>query len=273
MKPLSNFWQRTLTGTLFVATLVGCTRMGEWSFFLMLFAVNFLCLLEFYELMLPDKKWIEKYLGVIAGSVINLMFVLLIRGDLSYAWFYHLIPVFLILVIIKLFERTGNEFETLAFQIFGLVYICLPLSMLGDFGYFNAVEYGYSLPLGFFILQWSSDTFAYLVGKQFGKRKLFKRISPKKTLEGSIGALILTIAVGYLLSTFWDDVSSRDWMVIAALVVVFGTLGDLSESLLKRNLKIKDSGNILPGHGGVLDRFDGIFLSAPAVYFYLLMSN
>ncbi|MCG9880313.1 MAG: phosphatidate cytidylyltransferase [Bacteroidia bacterium] len=270
---MSNFWQRAITGSLFVVTLVLCTILSEWSFFILLFAINFLCLLEFFELMLPDKNWIEKYLGVIAGSIINLMFVFIIRGDLSHGWFYHLIPVFMILFLVKLFENTGREFDTLAFQFLGIIYICLPISMLADLGYFNALSYSFSLPLGFFILQWSSDTFAYLVGRQFGKHKLFERISPKKTIEGFVGAILLTVAVAYLLSRFWDDISSTDWMIVGAIVVVFGTLGDLVESLLKRNLSIKDSGSILPGHGGVLDRFDGVFMSAPAVYFYLLLSN
>jgi phosphatidate cytidylyltransferase len=270
---MSNFWQRTLTGTLFVSTIIIATLFSEWSFLVLLFTINFLCLLEFYELMLPDKNWIEKYLGIIAGSIINLMFALIIRGDLSTGWFYHLIPVFMLLFVVKLFENTGREFDILAFQILGIIYICLPLSMLADFGYFNSFSYSYSLPLGFFILQWSSDTFAYLVGKKLGRTKLFERISPKKTWEGSIGATILTIGVAYLISLFWDDISSFDWMVLGAIIVVFGTLGDLVESLLKRNLKIKDSSNLLPGHGGVLDRFDGVFLSVPAAYFYLLLSN
>lgn len=270
---LSNFWQRTLTGSVFVLSIVLCTVLSGWSFLILLFVVNFLCLLEFYELILPDKNWIEKYLGVIAGCIINLMFVLIIKGNLSLAWAYHLIPVILTLFIVKLFENTKREFETLAFQIMGLIYICFPLSMLADFGYFNSLSYGYSIPLGFFILQWSSDTFAYLVGRKFGKTKLFERVSPKKTWEGGIGALILTIAVGYLLSIFWIDLSPIDWMIIAAIIVIFGTLGDLTESLLKRNLNIKDSGNILPGHGGVLDRFDGFFISVPAVYFYLLITQ
>jgi phosphatidate cytidylyltransferase len=270
---MSNFWQRAITGTFFVLAIVLCTVLNEWSFFVLLFAINFLCLLEFYELMLPDKNWIEKYLGVIAGSVINIMFVFIIRGDLSHGWFYHLIPVFMVLFFVKLYEKTGREFDTLAFQIMGLLYICLPLSMLGDFGYFNALSYSYSLPMGFFILQWSADTFAYLVGRQFGKHKLFERISPKKTLEGFIGALILTTGMAYVLSLFWDDINSLDWMIMGAIVVVFGTFGDLTESLLKRNLQIKDSGSLLPGHGGVLDRFDGVFFSAPAAYFFLLLSN
>jgi phosphatidate cytidylyltransferase len=201
------------------------------------------------------------------------MFVFIIRGDLSQGWFYHLIPVFMLLFIVKLFENTGRELDTLAYQFLGIIYICLPISMLADFGYFNAISYSFTLPLGFLILQWSSDTFAYLVGRQFGKYKLFERISPKKTMEGFVGALILTMAMGFFLSQFWDDISTKDWIVVAAIVVVFGTLGDLVESLLKRNLSIKDSGSILPGHGGVLDRFDGVFISAPAVYFYLLLSN
>ena len=160
---MSNFWQRALTGSLFVLTIVGCTILSEWSFFILLFAINFLCLLEFFELMLPDKSWIEKYLGVIAGSIINIMFVFIIRSDIPYAWFYHIIPVFMLLFFVKLFENTGREFDTLAYQVMGIIYICMPLTMLCDFGYFNSVSYGYSLPLGFFILQWSSDTFASLV--------------------------------------------------------------------------------------------------------------
>jgi phosphatidate cytidylyltransferase len=270
---MSNFWQRAITGSLFVLSVVGCTLFSQWSFFILLFAINFLCLLEFYELTLRDKNWIGKYLGVITGSIINIMFVLIIRGDLSHSWFYHLIPVFMAMIIVKLFVNTAMEFETLAFQVLGIVYICLPISMLGDFGYFNSLDYGYSLPLGFFILQWSSDTFAYLVGRQFGKHKLFERISPKKTWEGSIGALILTVGIAFLLSRIWDDINTFDWMMVAAIIVVFGTFGDLTESLMKRNLNIKDSGTLLPGHGGFLDRFDGVFLSIPAVYFYLLFSN
>jgi phosphatidate cytidylyltransferase len=129
--------------------------------------------------------------------------------------------------------------------------------------------------MGFFLLLWTSDTGAYLAGRSFGKTKLFERISPKKTWEGSIGGTILSIAVAYGISKLlgFDDVTTFDWMVIAVLVVIFGTFGDLFESLLKRNLHIKDSGTILPGHGGVLDRFDGLFLAIPAVFFYLLFTN
>lgn len=269
----SNFVQRSITGAVFVAAVVGATLFSEFSFFFLLFVVNFLCLLEFYELILPDKSWIEKYLGIICGSIIFLMFSLIFSANLSLAWYYNLIPVFLCLFIIKLFEKTHNEFTTLAFQVLGLVYITMPLVMLGKMGFLNSLSYSAGLPMGFFILLWSSDTGAYLAGRTFGKTKLFERISPKKTWEGSLGGALLSGAVAFGLSYVFDDVTAMDWIVISLLIVVFGTYGDLFESLLKRNLHIKDSGTILPGHGGVLDRFDGLFLSVPAVFFYLLFTN
>jgi phosphatidate cytidylyltransferase len=147
--------------------------------------------------------------------------------------------------------------------------------MLSKTAFFDSVDYSRGLPMGFFLLLWTNDTGAYLAGKSFGKHKLFERISPKKTWEGSIGGLALAIAVAYgvsFLPTF-VDITKTDWLVIGFLVAVFGSFGDLFESLLKRNLKIKDSGTILPGHGGVLDRFDGLFLAVPAMFFYLLFTN
>ncbi|MFA6262283.1 MAG: phosphatidate cytidylyltransferase [Bacteroidia bacterium] len=271
----SNFWQRTFTGTFFVAAVAGATCLSEITFFILLFVMNFLCLLEFYELVLPTKSKLEKYLGIVAGSFVLLMFALIFTADLSLAWYYHIIPVILIIFIIKLFEHSHNEFSTLAFQILGIVYITFPFVMLGKIGYFSSIEYDWGLPMGFFLLLWANDTGAYLAGRSFGKTKLFERISPKKTVEGSIGGLFLAMMVGYGLSTseWFDGVSRFDWLAIGVVVTVFGTFGDLFESLLKRNLQIKDSGTILPGHGGVLDRFDGLFLAVPAVFFYLLFTN
>lgn len=272
---ISNFKQRTLTGTLFVGVVSGAILLGAIPFFLLMFVINFLCLMEFYELVLPDKRWIEKYLGIIAGSIIYVMFALIFSADLSLAWYYHIIPVFMAMFIIKLFEKTHNEFSTLAFQVLGLVYITLPLVMLSKTGYLNSFSYSAGLPMGVFILIWTSDTGAYLAGRSFGKTKLFERVSPKKTWEGSVGGLLLSLLVAYVISQFdlFDTVNAIDWFIIACIIVVFGTFGDLFESLLKRNLHIKDSGNMLPGHGGVLDRFDALFISIPTVFFYLQLTN
>jgi phosphatidate cytidylyltransferase len=269
----SNFGQRTLTGALYVTAVVGSTLWSAYAFFVFLFVVNFFCLKEFYELVLPDKSWIEKYLGIIAGSIIYVMFATTFSAHLSLAWYYNLIPVFLTIFIIKLFEKTHNEFSTLGFQVLGIIYITLPMVMLTKMGFFSSFDYSAGLPLGFFILLWTSDTGAYLAGRSLGKHKLFERISPKKTWEGSAGGLILTLGIAYGISYIFDDITRTDWLVVGLLIVIFGTFGDLFESLLKRNLRIKDSGDLLPGHGGVLDRFDALFLAVPAVFFYLVLTN
>lgn len=270
---MNNFIVRTITGSIFVAVITLMTILSGVSFLILINVINFLCLFEFYSLLLPDKKPFEKYLGIATGSFILMMLVLIITEQLSIQWIYHVIPVFAFMFIVKLFENTQREFETLAFQLLGIIYITFPLAMLAGLGYLNSFYYSYTIPMSFFILHWCSDTSAYLVGKNFGKTRLFERISPKKSVEGFVGALIITTGIAYLIGMFWDDFSKTDWIVIAVLIVCFGTLGDLIESLLKRNLLIKDSGNILPGHGGILDRFDGFFMSIPAVYFYLLITR
>jgi phosphatidate cytidylyltransferase len=269
----NNLLQRSITGIAFVAVVSGATMLSVFTFYTLLFVVNFLCLLEFYELILPDKSKLEKYLGISAGCLIYTMFAFIFTANLSLGWYYHIIPVFLLLFVIKLFENSHREFATLGYQLLGLVYITLPLVMLAKMAMWNSLNYSAGLPMGFFFLLWSADTGAYFSGKAFGKHKLFERVSPKKTWEGSIGAAFFVLSVGYAISLVFDDLSAKHWMTIALIVLVFSTFGDLFESLLKRNLKIKDSGSILPGHGGVLDRFDGLFLSAPAVFFYLMLIN
>ncbi|MEM9987529.1 MAG: phosphatidate cytidylyltransferase, partial [Bacteroidota bacterium] len=148
------------------------------------------------------------------------------------------------------------------------IYIVLPLYLFFDLSVPDPVsDYSFHFPLGFLLLTWALDVAAYFMGRFLGKNLLFERISPKKTWEGAIG--------GGLFCLFWGWVNTQilplehgNWMVIAAIIAVFSQLGDLTESMLKRSVKAKDSGGILPGHGGMLDRFDGTFLSIPLVYFY-----
>jgi phosphatidate cytidylyltransferase len=130
-------------------------------------------------------------------------------------------------------------------------------------------EYNYILPLAIFIFLWSNDSGAYCIGCLFGKHKMFERISPKKTWEGFAGGAAVALIAGYVMSLYFDILNTWQWMVMAALVVAAGTLGDLIESCIKREAKIKDSGNILPGHGGILDRFDSTMLSVPVIVIFL----
>jgi phosphatidate cytidylyltransferase len=155
----------------------------------------------------------------------------------------------------------------------GVFYIALPFGLLNYF-YIPArlpgdVQYG--VLFGFFLILWLNDTAAYLVGSAIGKHRLFERISPKKSWEGSVGGAVFALFTAWLLSGYFSAILLWQWLVMAIIIVILGTLGDLVESMLKRNLGIKDSGNILPGHGGMLDRFDAVLLSAPVVYVFIVL--
>ena len=136
---------------------------------------------------------------------------------------------------------------------------------------FQRRVYDIHLPLAFLLMLWASDTGAYLFGRKLGKTKLFERHSPKKSWEGFFGGVFTSVLVAFIISLFFKEISSLVWIGMAVLVVTFGTLGDLVESMLKRSLNVKDSGNILPGHGGILDRFDGLLIAAPVVFTYLYL--
>jgi phosphatidate cytidylyltransferase len=125
------------------------------------------------------------------------------------------------------------------------------------------------LLIGFFIILWSNDVFAYIVGSLIGRAKLYERVSPKKTWEGTIGGITFSIVAAFIISRFFLSIDTTNWLALGFLISIFATLGDLIESLLKRQAGVKDSGNIMPGHGGILDRFDGVIFAIPVVYIYL----
>jgi phosphatidate cytidylyltransferase len=186
-----------------------------------------------------------------------------------------LVPLSFSVFIFELFRNKQNPLQNIATTLLGLFYIALPLSLLvfiPNISLENGV-FKKGLLLGFFILIWTNDTFAYLIGVKFGKNKLFERVSPKKSWEGSFGGFLFSIIVAYILSLFFIDLNTMEWIGMAIIIVVFGSIGDLIESLFKRSLNIKDSGNILPGHGGILDRLDAVLIAAPFVFFYLLLIN
>ncbi len=138
---------------------------------------------------------------------------------------------------------------------------------------FDSYSYHPHNLLGYFFILWTYDTGAYLAGSKFGKHKLFERISPKKTWEGAIGGALLALTIAYIISLYFTSFSMTNWMIIAIIIIITGTLGDLVKSSFKRSINIKDSGNIIPGHGGILDRFDALFLSAPFVLCYLYITQ
>lgn len=184
-----------------------------------------------------------------------------------------LVPIVFTIFIIELYRNRPQPIPNIAYTLLGIIYVAVPITLLHELAYFKNLSFGdsysYDILIGYFFVLWANDTGAYFVGRSLGRNKLFPRISPKKTWEGSMGGAVSGLAIGYLNSLLFPSISLELWLIIAAIVVLFGSLGDLVESLFKRSLDIKDSGKLLPGHGGVLDRFDGIFISAPMVYTFL----
>jgi phosphatidate cytidylyltransferase len=154
----------------------------------------------------------------------------------------------------------------------GIIYVSLPFSLLNISVFFKGT-YSYHVIMGTMLILWACDTGAYFSGKAFGRRKLFQRISPKKTWEGSIGGGILAVTVGILFSYIFTDLPMWKWICISVIIVIAGTYGDLVESLFKRSINIKDSGKSIPGHGGFLDRFDSLLLSAPFIAAFIKILN
>jgi phosphatidate cytidylyltransferase len=180
----------------------------------------------------------------------------------------------LVSVLNELFSKHEKPIDNISKTLFGIIYVPLPFALL-NFFYMPSIagnEIHPSILLGFFLILWTSDTFAYLSGMAFGKHKLFERISPKKTWEGSIGGLIFGMVMSWVLSIYFNDLSLLQWLSIGLITIVFGTFGDLAESMIKRSMNVKDSGKLLPGHGGLLDRFDAALLAAPAVFIYLVIA-
>lgn len=179
----------------------------------------------------------------------------------------------ILIASITVFKFASELYYDSGKLIFTVIYAALPFCFALGLPKYSKYADTFSHEVFFlFVLIWSSDTFAYLVGKFFGKHKMAPKVSPKKTWEGYIGGVVLTLIIGFLIEKFGPNLRGN-WMIVGFLVATFAPLGDLVESQLKRNFGVKDSGNILPGHGGVLDRLDSFIISAPVVYLYFILQN
>jgi len=266
---LSNLVKRTLSGAVFVAVIIGSIWLHPYVYAGMMLAVIVWAMLEYYDIVIKDRVLAGKFIGVLSGVILFSACFFYAQGIVSDKVFLFFIPLFVYLFISQLYSANHYSFRAIAYTFTGVVYVALPLSMCNGLAFPFNNEYTPDILLGFFILLWTNDTFAYLIGIGFGRHRLFERISPKKSWEGFFGGLICTVALSFLVARLFPVLPFYHWMAVAVIIVVFGVYGDLIESMLKRNLKIKDSGHFLPGHGGILDRFDAVLLAAPMVYFYL----
>lgn len=261
---MNNLSLRVLTGITGIALLVGLFASGFWGYAMAMWVIGSATQLELLRLLFNKKKAWEIYFFALMGSFFQLYLLLFLHNHVGwtpYLWLLAMPAAYLL----KLFDpKDEHPFNSLSQGFFSLVYVVMPFALLhtqvveGDVYHFWRV-------MGLLILVWSNDTGAYFSGKYLGKHKLFERISPKKTWEGWFGGLVLTLISGNLLGSYSGEFDLNIWMVSAFLVGIFAPVGDLVESQFKRSLQIKDSGGLLPGHGGFLDRFDAFLMATPLV--------
>lgn len=267
MRKLSK---RALSGFVFVSVLIFSILYSKITFITLFFILMLFCLYEFQR-MIKLKSIFPYLIGTllfIFGNILNV-------EDVPSKIIFEYVGVALFLTIFMsfasiLFAKKEEVISHLGQIFLTIIYIVVPFTLMVQIPFLNT-EYSYvnTTILGVFILIWTNDTFAFLVGKNFGKHKLLKRISPNKTIEGFIGGMIFTFIASFILSGQFTSLSIIQWTVIAGIVSIFGVLGDLIESMFKRQAGVKDSSNFIPGHGGFLDRFDSVIFAAPFIFIYL----
>lgn len=275
VKKYSNLTQRLITGILGSAAIIAGVSVGEWTYFLIFLSITLFTLLEFYKLVGLDGMAPQKAYGTFCGVLIFCLSFLIegkipVNGNtLSSEYYIIIFPLISCIYMIKLYKKFElKPFTNIAFTFLGIFYVAVPFVLLNVI-VFEDGRYNYEIILGSLLILWASDTGAYFAGTRFGRRKLFERISPKKSWEGLVGGALLALIFAFGCSLYLHSISVQQWITVGILIIVGGTFGDLIESLLKRSIEIKDSGDALPGHGGFLDRFDGLLISAPFIAAYL----
>lgn len=266
---MSNLVQRTITGIIFLVVVIGAIAFNKFSFFILFELIIVGAMYEFYTLAEKKKFKPQKIYGILTGVLLFAANYYYAQNIVSANVFLGIIPLIISVFIIELYRKSEYAFVDIGFTLLGVLYIAAPLAFANYLVFFSGLSYNWQLLLGFFFLTWSFDTLAYVFGVSFGKHRLFERISPKKSWEGFIGGLISSVGIAYVISLFFTQLHFIHWAILALLIGVFGTYGDLAESSFKRNIDEKDSGSILPGHGGILDRFDAVFFTLPLFYLYL----
>ena len=274
MKSNSNKYpdlgRRILTALLGASLILAGSAFGQWTYFIVFFIICLFSSIEFYRLTWLDGMLPLKFLGTLNCLLLFTLTFLVEAGILSAKFYFCLLPFLALIFLVKLYKKEEKPFTNIAFTFLGILYIGLPFSLL-NFVVFAPGTYNSHLVIGIMIILWCSDVGAYFVGVRYGRRKLFERVSPKKSWEGMAGAFLLAMVASFILAHYFQDLNYLQWTIIAVIIVITGTYGDLVESLFKRSISIKDSGKILPGHGGFLDRFDGLLISLFFIGFYLKM--
>ena len=260
-----RFFSAIIGGMIIILLLL----WNEWGFFAVFLSISCLTMWEFYRLMRLQSYVPIRLLGVSIGALI-FIFMFLIEAKILPPKFYMLLfPLASFVFLIKLYKKNDvHPFINIALFYLGILYVAVPFAMINILVFYSG-EYSYEIILGLLFLTWANDVGAYFSGILFGRRKLFERISPNKSWEGSIGGAVTSVLTALIIGLYFEGLNQLEWISVSIIVVIAGTYGDLVESHFKRSIQIKDSGTIIPGHGGFLDRFDSFLIAVPFVVVFL----
>jgi len=271
---LTSLIRRTYTSIVLVILIAAGVLIHPYIFAVFFSGILFLIQKEFYRMAESSGASPQRIPGITLGIMLFILMFLKNSQLVTENILWLMVPLLFTLFIFELFRKKEKPLTNIALTLAGIVITALPFSLMSTFIFITnqgTAQFYPWLLMGIFFILWTYDTGAYLIGMKFGRYKLFKRISPKKSWEGAIVGGIIALIVGILNAVVFDALSLTGWLGIAGILIVFGTLGDLIESMFKRSLGIKDSGKTLPGHGGVLDRFDSLMFSIPFIFVWLML--
>lgn len=261
---------RTISAIIFATIMIGGILWNQWSFLLLVLLINGFTLFEFYRLFEKHKKNIISKITVIIFSTAMLLSVSLAVFNVFLKAYLFFIPLVIFLWAIELIREKKLFSSNQKITFFGLLYISVPMSLFLLVAIIDG-NYATIFLLSALIFTWVNDSFAYFTGSLIGKHKFVPSISPKKTWEGIIGGVVFTVISSLIFYKIYPELGINNWLIISLIISVSSIVGDLFESKLKRKLEVKDSGNIMPGHGGFLDRFDALLFVIPFYTIYLLI--
>ncbi|MCH3924522.1 MAG: phosphatidate cytidylyltransferase [Bacteroidales bacterium] len=269
---MTTIVKRTITGAIYVLSVIVAICIHPIVCSAYFGIISIIGLFEFYHNSKKIDIHPNEKIGFLIAIITYLTITICNSCDevLSGSFISAIVFLSVLTFIVELFKKTKTAFTNISYTFMGVIYVVVPLALTYPILETNG-DFSPMILMSVFIFAWCNDTFAYLSGMKFGKHKLFERISPKKTWEGSIGGLIAVIIATIIVSYFSKALPWYDFLAFGIITSVVGTFGDLVESMFKRQIGVKDSGNILPGHGGILDRFDILLIDLPIIYIYLLI--